>query len=86
MKGSPVGVVELLDQLPAVSQTDLDVGCGLGGVEVYRGAGLSLDGSLVLLGQGRNCDQFWSGAGRRSKKKKKKNQGHRKDTSFLLPD
>lgn len=54
VRGSPVGVVELLDQLPPVSQADLDVGCGLGGVEVYRGAGLRLIRSLVLLGQRRN--------------------------------
>lgn len=51
---SPVGVVELLHQPAAVSQSDLDVGDGLGGVEVHRGAGLGLVGGLVLLGGGRS--------------------------------
>lgn len=51
---SPVGVVELLHQPAAVGQSDLDVGDGLGGVEVHRGASLGLVGGLVLLGGGRS--------------------------------
>lgn len=49
---SPMGVVELLDQLPAISQSDLNVSCGLGEVEAHGGTSLSLVGSLVLLGAG----------------------------------
>lgn len=50
---SPVGVVELLHQPPAVGQSDLDVSDGLRGVEADRGAGLGFIGGLVLLGGGR---------------------------------
>lgn len=49
-----MSVVELLHQLAAVGQSDLDVGDGLGGVEVHRGTGLGLVGGLVLLGGGRS--------------------------------
>lgn len=46
---SPVGVVELLDKLATISQSNLNVGYWLGGVKGYRGSGLSLVGNLVLL-------------------------------------
>lgn len=59
---SRVGVVELLQQLAAVGKSDLDVGDGLGGVEVHRGAGLGLVGGLVLLGGGRSRGQLRCGA------------------------
>lgn len=59
---SPVGVVELLHQPAAVGQSDLDVGDGLGGVEVHRGAGLGLVGSLVLLGGGGSRGHLRCGA------------------------
>lgn len=58
---SPVGVVELLDQPATVSQSDLNVGDRLGGVDGHRGTGLGLVGSLVLLGGSRSCNQFWGG-------------------------
>lgn len=56
-----MGVVELLDQPTTVGQSDLNVSDGLGGVEVHRGTGLGLVGSLVLLGGGRSRHQLWSG-------------------------
>lgn len=52
-------MVELLDQLATVSQSDLNVSDRLGGVEVHRSGGLGFVGSLVLLGGGRSCDQLW---------------------------
>lgn len=54
-------MVELLDQSAAVGQSDLNVSDRLGGVEGHRGAGLSLIGSLVMLGGGRSCSQLWRG-------------------------
>lgn len=57
-----MGVVELLDQPPAVGQSDLNVGDGLGGVEVHGRAGLGLVGCLVLLGGGWGRHQLWGGA------------------------
>lgn len=51
-KQSPVGMVELLNQPAAVSQSDLNVSDRLGGVKGHRGAGLGFVGSLVLLGGG----------------------------------
>lgn len=47
-------MVELLDKLATVGQSDLNVGDGLGGVKGHRGAGLCLVGSLVLLGDSRS--------------------------------
>lgn len=63
-----MGMVELLDQPAAISQSDLDVSCGLGGVEGHGGAGLSLVGGLVLLGQERSRRQLRGGAGYRETK------------------
>lgn len=56
-----MGMVELLDQPAAVSQSDLNVSDRLGGVKGNRGAGLSLIGSLVMLGGGWSCGQLWGG-------------------------
>lgn len=72
---SPVGVVELLHQPPAVCQSDLDVSDRLRGVEADRGAGLGLVGSLVLLGGGRRRDQLRGGAAGREEGSKKKVEG-----------
>lgn len=58
-----MGVVELLDQPAAVGQPDLNVSGGLGGVEGHGGAGLSLVGGPVLLGQERSRRQLGGGAG-----------------------
>ena len=60
---SPVGMVELLDQLAAVSKSDLNVSDRLGGVKFHWGAGLGFIGSLVLLGSGWCRNQLWSGTG-----------------------
>lgn len=53
-------MVELLDQLAAIGQSDLNVSDGLGGVDGDGGAGLGLVGGLVLL-RGRNRNQLRSG-------------------------
>lgn len=59
-----MGVVELLDQPAAVSQSDLNTSDGLGGVEGHGGTGLGLVGSLLLLGASRSRNQLWSGTER----------------------
>lgn len=74
---SPVGVVELLHQPPAVGQSDLDVGDGLGGVEADRGAGLGLVGGLVLLGGGRWRGQLGGGAAEREDGRKREREKKR---------
>lgn len=70
---SPVGVVELLDKLATISQSNLNVGYWLGGVKGYRGSGLSLVGNLVLLWWGWSWNQLWSSTRRNRRGKIKIN-------------